>query len=121
MGSNLPITQDAPEDLPVGRGGRYAGIPAARYVGLDGRRIVYLTRRFLPQPEMLVLAQEHVVQPGERVDHIAAKFLGDSGLFWRLCDANRAMDPAALAEPGLRLRITLPAELSWSGGGSDDA
>jgi hypothetical protein len=49
------------------------------------------------------------VVDGERVDNIAARHFGDSTLFWRLCDANNALRPAALTEvPGRRLRITLP-------------
>ena len=46
---------------------------------------------------------------GERLDHIAAEALGDSTLFWRLCDANNAMRPEELtAVPGAKIRITLP-------------
>ena len=52
---------------------------------------------------------EHVVTQGERLDHIAARYFGDPELFWRLCDANRAMRPEELTETiGRRLGITLP-------------
>jgi hypothetical protein len=105
-------------DLPGSRGGRYAGLPVATYTGADGRRIAYLTRRFLPQPDAHVLVQAHTVRGGERLDHIAAQHFGDPTLFWRLCDANGAADPVLLEEPGRRLRITLPAELA---DGVDDA
>jgi hypothetical protein len=108
-------------DLPTARSGRYAGTPSTTYTGPDKRQIVYLGRRFVPQPEQLALVQEHVVRPGERLDHIAAHHMSDPELFWRICDANRAMDPAELAVPGRRLRITLALEMSWGGQGSIDA
>jgi hypothetical protein len=34
---------------------------------------------------------------GQRLDHLAAHYLGDPTAFWRLCDANDAMSPDALA------------------------
>jgi hypothetical protein len=40
---------------------------------------------------------------------LAGQYLGDPALFWRLCDANRAMRPEELTETvGRQLRITLP-------------
>ena len=36
-------------------------------------------------------------QPGQRLDLIAGQFLGDATAFWRLCDANNAVVPDALA------------------------
>jgi hypothetical protein len=88
---------------------RYAGIATTKLEATDGRTIVYLARRFLPQPETLSLLQEHTVKEGERLDNITAQYLGDPEQFWRLCDANRAMRPDDLTgTPGRRLRITLP-------------
>jgi hypothetical protein len=88
---------------------RYNGIETATYETLDGRTIAYLRRRFVPQPERFALLQEHVVTEGERLDNITAAYLGDPELFWRVCDANRAMRPEELTETvGRRLRITLP-------------
>jgi hypothetical protein len=52
--------------------------------------------------------QEHVVTQGERLDNITALYLGDPEQFWRLCDANAAMQPEELEEISRRLRITLP-------------
>jgi hypothetical protein len=90
--------------------------PASRYYGLetmtatlDGRPVVYLTRRFLPQPESFQPVEEHAVVQGERLDNIAARYFGDPTLFWRICDANRAVRPQELTETvGRRLRITMP-------------
>jgi hypothetical protein len=91
--------------------------PTSRYYGFEtfqiklpgGETVVYLKRRFLPQPEKFALLQEHLVTDGERLDNITAKYLGDPEQFWRVADANRAMRPEELTETiGRRLRITLP-------------
>jgi len=94
--------------------------PNSRYYGLDtttitqdGTMIAYVRRRFLPDAGRFQLIQEHVVMQGQRLDNIAAQYLGDPTLFWRLCDANNAMRPAELTEtPGRRLRITMPEGIS---------
>jgi nucleoid-associated protein YgaU len=89
---------------------RYQDIATTRLVLPDGTEIVYLQRRFVPQPDRLAPTHEHVVVERDRLDNIAARELGDPELFWRICDANRAMRPAELTEElGRRLRITLPA------------
>ena len=91
--------------------------PTSRYHGMDttttetveGKTIVYLRRRFIPPRERFALLQEHTVTQGERIDHIAAQYLGDPEQFWRICDANGAMRPEELTETvGRRIRITLP-------------
>jgi hypothetical protein len=88
---------------------RYHAVPTGTVIGPDGRVIVYVRRRFVPSPEQLVVLQEHTVVQGDRLDNVAARYLGDPELFWRLCDANVAMRPAELTETiGRRLRITLP-------------
>jgi hypothetical protein len=88
---------------------RYHGIDTAQLQTADGRTIVYLRRRFVPPPERFVLLQEHIVTEGDRLDNLAAQYLGDPEQFWRLCDANGALQPEALtATLGRTLRITLP-------------
>jgi len=73
-----------------------------------GRHIVYLRRRFAPAPERFVTLFEHTVTQGERLDQIAAQYLGDPEQFWRICDANGALRPEELLETGRRVRLTLP-------------
>ena len=88
---------------------RYAGIETATYEKGDGEKVVYVKRRFLPQADDFSVVHEHVVTAGERLDHIAAQYLGDPEQFWRICDANNAMQPEMLvSEPGERINITLP-------------
>lgn len=88
---------------------RYALTPTATFVRSDGTPVTYLKRRFVPQPESFALLQWHVVVQGERVDNIAAQYLGDPEQFWRLCDANRVLAPTELTQTvGARIAITLP-------------
>jgi hypothetical protein len=88
---------------------RYHGVAIALAAGADGRTVVYLRRRFAPPPERLVGLQEHTVVQGDRLDNLAARYVGDPEQFWRLCDANAAMRPQELTETiGRSIRITLP-------------
>ena len=79
--------------------GRYAGLPTRTLVEPDGRVVAYLTRRFLPNPDPRAPAVEHRVRAGERLDLIAATYLGDPELFWWVADASRAMNPDDLTAP----------------------
>jgi hypothetical protein len=88
---------------------RYAGIETATLEVSPGRSVVYLRRRFAPDPTHLALLTEHLVVEGDRLDNITAAYLTDPEQFWRVADANAAMRPDELTERiGRRLRITLP-------------
>ena len=88
---------------------RYAGSDTMTLQSPQGISVIYLARRFLPPADSLQLLQEHTVTEGERLDNIAAQYMGDPTLFWRLCDANDAMRPDELTETiGRTLRVTLP-------------
>ena len=88
---------------------RYQATETTRITLADGTELVFLKRRFVPMPERLAGWQQHTVVQGDRLDNLAARYLGDPELFWRLCDANRAMRPDALTEVvGRRLQIALP-------------
>lgn len=88
---------------------RYHDVELIRRKLADGVERVWLARRLPPDPDSLVAVQKHRVSDGERLDTIAALLLGDPELYWRICDANRAIRPAALLEEiGRPLRITLP-------------
>jgi hypothetical protein len=91
---------------------RYAAIEVATLETSDGRKIAYLRRRFVPQPDRYALLREHIVVAGQRLDHIAAQYLGDPEQFWRIADANGAIAPEALTgDAGEIIRITLPADV----------
>ena len=72
-------------------------IKLAQYVvTLPDGRIVTATR--LPQPPTgLALASFHTRAAGDRLDLLAARYLQDATLFWKLCDANNTPAAAALA------------------------
>ncbi len=75
----------------------------------DGRIVTYLRRRFLPRGERLPLLVEVTVNDGDRLDLITARTLGDPEQFWRVADANNAMNPDDLIrEPGATLRVPVP-------------
>ena len=95
--------------------------PTSRYYGLntqtrttaDGRTQIYLARRFVPSPDDFQLLQEYTIKQNDRLDNIAAQYLGDPEQFWRLADANGAMRPEdLLAVVGRVLKITLPQGIS---------
>ncbi len=90
---------------------RYYGSSTLSYTGPDGQPITYLPRRFIPQPGSpnYATVATHTVQQGDRLDLLAAKYLGDPILYWVLCDANGAMAPDDLVDtPGKTLQITMP-------------
>lgn len=88
---------------------RYHNIDTGTLTQADGTELLYLKRRFVPSPDRFTVLQEHVVTQGERLDNITARYLGDPLQFWRICDANNAMNPPDLTtEVGRRLRIAMP-------------
>ncbi len=88
---------------------RYASRETATYTTPEGREVTYVRRRFLPQGDHLPLLVEATVTDGDRLDLITARTLGDPEQFWRVCDANNAMNPSELtAEPGAILRVPIP-------------
>jgi hypothetical protein len=96
---------------------RYAATPTTTFVTADGQSITYLRRRFLPQSSTLALLTRHRVRNGDRLDTIAAEYLGDPLQFWQVCDANDAVNPDdLLTSIGALLRITLPAGVPGASG-----
>ena len=92
---------------------RYYTVDTAQLVTADGKTIVYLRRRRVPQPEEFVTLREHSVVDGDRLDNITAQFVGDPEQFWRLCDLNRVQRPVDLtATPGTAVGVP-----SLEGGG----
>lgn len=89
---------------------RYHGSSTLQYTAPNGEMITYLARRFVPQPGAPNFAKiaQHTVRQGDRLDLLAAKYLGDPLLFWLLCDANGAICPDQLLKsPGSTLNITM--------------
>ncbi len=97
---------------------RYHGSATLTFTAPDGETVSYLARRFVPQSgaaNYSTIAQ-HTVKQGDRLDLIAAKYLGDPIIFWLICDANGAIRPEELTEtPGTVLNITLPQGIPGGG------
>ncbi|BAU12720.1 hypothetical protein LEP3755_32510 [Leptolyngbya sp. NIES-3755] len=88
---------------------RYAAIETAQFTLPDGRIVAYKRRRFLPQGRGLPLLVEVTVVDGDRLDLISDRTLGNPLLFWRVCDANDAMQPRQLTqEPNQTLKVPVP-------------
>ncbi|HEX6229564.1 MAG TPA: hypothetical protein VFZ41_08920 [Solirubrobacterales bacterium] len=87
---------------------RYADVAEATVTLPDGREVAYKLRRILPPSASLPTLSEERVGAADRLDLIAARALGDPEQFWRICDANDALDPRSLIEEGRALRIPMP-------------
>ena len=90
---------------------RYYGYSVQQYTTPSGQVVPYLARRIVPQPGAPNYAtiNQYTVQQNDRLDLIAAKYLGDPLMAWLICDANGAMKPHDLvATPGTVLNITTP-------------
>lgn len=98
-------------DPRVPPGSRYEGVPIALFDGPDGVARPFLRRRFIAPPAAFATLTEHVVEAGDRLDLIAARYLDDPQQYWRLCDASGALDPDALLVVGKPVRVTLPEGL----------
>jgi hypothetical protein len=90
---------------------RYYRSATLSYQAPNGQAVTYLAPRFVPQPGSANYATtaQHTVKSADRLDLIAATYLGDPLLFWMLCDANGAVCPNDLLQtPGATINITLP-------------
>jgi len=90
---------------------RYYAFGVQQYIAPNGQSVPYLQRRIVPQagaPNFATI-NRYTVQQGDRLDRIAAKYLGDPLMAWLICDANGAIAPWELVEtPGTVLAITTP-------------
>lgn len=91
---------------------RYYGIETVKMtVGDDeGPRVIsYKRRRIIPSGETMMTLGEHTVTQGDRLDNLAARYVGDPEQFWRICDANDVLRPEELTEEiGWIIKIGLP-------------
>jgi hypothetical protein len=60
----------------------------------------------VPPPPAEALLGVHVLRQGERIDHLAFRYLDDPAGFWRICEFNGAMLAEALTE---QREIAIPA------------
>jgi hypothetical protein len=106
------ITSAAGTGAPANPNSRYYGAQIEDYTLPGGTPVKYLARRILPQPDIYTSTQTYVVVDGDRLDNLAAKFLGDPILYWMICDANGATDPDELtAQAGRTILIPLASNI----------
>jgi nucleoid-associated protein YgaU len=91
------------------KGSRYEKLAKATYKvrASDGRDHSALPIRFTPSTPATF---RQTIAAHDRLDLIAARFYGNPLKFWRIADANSAMDPEDLLEEGLD--ILIPPDLS---------
>jgi hypothetical protein len=77
---------------------RYYGLPTYT-VTLPNGQIVSVTSCAVPGSQPL--AGYHRRVAGDRLDLLAARYMSDPTVFWKLCDANNALAPDALAAADL--------------------
>jgi hypothetical protein len=88
---------------------RYYDLKTYTWTAPGGRVIAYVERRFVPPGDAMPLLVEVTVAQGDRLDLITARTLGDPTQFWRVCDANNALDPFELtAGIGRVIRVPVP-------------
>ena len=92
----LPISSE--ERAMFFSGSRYAGMTTYPVVRPDGSTVSAVS---IPLPGPAVAQGYHRRLGGQRLDHIANRYLGDPTGFWQLCDANNAVVPDALANADL--------------------
>jgi hypothetical protein len=99
--------------------GRYDGVPTTTFevTTADGtRRLVsHYRRRFPPAPSTVAALSEHTVVPGDRLDLLSFRYTGDPVGFWRICDANAALDPDDLVDAeavGTQIVVPLPGTVT---------
>jgi hypothetical protein len=73
---------------PTNPSSRYYGNAVEQMTAPDGTVIAYLSRRILPQASVYPRTQPYTVVAGDRIDNLAARYLGDPILFWMILDAN---------------------------------
>jgi hypothetical protein len=90
-------------------GSRYVSLQTYTVTRPDGSTV---TATRLPRPGLAVVLGYYRRKSGDRLDHIAARFMADPTAFWRICDANGAVSPDALAARDL---TGVPIDASGTG------
>jgi hypothetical protein len=88
---------------------RYYGLPVLDWTAPDGSVLRYVQRRFIPAAWRFPSLTGHPVQQGDRIDLLAARYLGSPLLYWRIADANLAVRPDDPLAAGATVTIPLPA------------
>jgi hypothetical protein len=84
------------------KGSRYQGVNIYTVTRPDGQTVTALRIRFIPPTPAGFF---HTFSGDQRLDLIANQYYLNPEKFWLIADANTAMDPEDLLEPGRQLLI----------------
>jgi nucleoid-associated protein YgaU len=84
------------------KGSRYQNVATYQVALAGGRTVTALRIRLIPPTPAGFI---HVVKADDRLDLLSYKFYRNPEKFWLIADANTAMDPEDLLEPGRQLLI----------------
>ena len=84
------------------KGSRYEKVGVYQAIDSSGAAFTALNIRFVPSTPA---GFRHTLSDGERLDTLAYTYYRNPEKFWRIADANTAMDPQDLIEPGLQIFI----------------
>ena len=84
------------------KGSRYERVGVYQVTGPGGQPVLALRTRFIPPTPSGYL---HTFSADERLDLLAYRFYRNPEKFWLIADANTAMDPDDLLDPGRQLSI----------------
>ena len=84
------------------KGSRYQGVKVYTVTGPGGQSVAAFAIRYIPATPA---GFYHTFTGDQRLDLIANQYYRDPQKFWLIADANTAMDPEDLLEPGRQLLI----------------
>jgi len=74
---------------------RYYNLKPYQVTDNRGRKVVVFPVPDVPRQSLL---GRHLVKQGQRIDHLAYKYLDEPAGFWRICEVNNVMLPEQLSE-----------------------
>lgn len=83
---------------------RYVNAPAYQVYDHRGRLVTVVA---VPPHRDVPLAGYHVLKQGQRIDHLASQYLADDTGYWRIAEANDAMNAEWLTEQAV---IAIPVK-----------
>ena len=93
---------------PLNPNSRYYGNGVEQITLANGTVVAYLSRRIIPPANIYPQTQNYSVVVGDRLDNLAARYVGDPILFWMIADANTAFNPDEVTStPGKVIQIPL--------------
>lgn len=81
---------------------RYYGVETYSVMDRRGREVVVVG---VPAKRRQVFLGIHLMRQGQRLDHLAAKYLDDPAGYWRIAEFSDAMLPEALTDD---LEVSIP-------------